>query len=186
MISHVARAHGARFAAMIGTGVLALAATRPAAAQVTFTTPNRTVTRNGQPVRFDPAAVGLDQKLNATVAQDIPFRDETGKAVRIGDYLGQQPVILNMIFYKCPGVCMQELDGMTALFKAPEMTLKPGSDFQVVTVSINPKETPALAMDKKREYMSYLGPQTVATGWHFLTGDEASIEKLATAVGYRY
>jgi protein SCO1/2 len=136
--------------------------------------------------RLDPNKVSLDQKLDQQAPLDTPFTDETGKSVRFGAYFGKKPVILNLIFYKCPGVCMMELDGMTTLFKDPQMTLNVGDDFEVVTVSINPKETPEMAASKKKEYLELLGKPQSAAGWHFLTGTRESIDKLASAVGFRY
>lgn len=136
--------------------------------------------------RVDPSKVGLDQKRGAQVPLDLPFTDETGKAVKLGDYFHGKPVILNMIFYKCPGVCMAELDGMTKLFRDPDMSLKAGQDFEVVTVSINPRETPSLAASKKQEYMELLGDKASPAGWHFLLGQDPAIKALAAAVGFRY
>ena len=136
--------------------------------------------------RVDPSKVGLDQKRGEQVPLDLAFTDETGKPVKLRDYFHGKPVILNLIFYKCPGVCMAELDGMTKLFRSADMTLKAGKDFEVVTVSINPKETPDLAADKKREYLELLGKESDPNGWHFLLGQEENIEKLAAAVGFRY
>ncbi len=135
---------------------------------------------------FDPVHnVGWTQKLNTQVPGDLTFTDESRKTVRLGDYLsGKRPVVLNMIFYKCPGVCTMELDGMVKAFN--KLKFDPGRDFEVVTVSIDPKETPALAADKKEAYFGiYRRPQD-KKGWHFLVGQEAQIERLATAVGFRY
>ncbi len=136
--------------------------------------------------RIDPAKVGLDQKRGDQLPLDLTFTDETGRQVKLGDFFQGKPVILNMIFYKCPGVCMAELDGMTKLFRSPDMTMKAGKEFQVVTVSINPKETPNLAADKKREYLELLGKDSDPNGWHFLLGADENIHKLASAVGFRY
>jgi protein SCO1/2 len=136
--------------------------------------------------RVDPSKVGLDQKRGDQVPLDLAFTDETGKSVKLGDYFNGKPVILNMIFYKCPGVCMAELDGMTKLFRDEGMAQRAGQDFQVVTVSINPKETPQLAADKKREYMDLLGDKGNQAGWHFLVGQDPAIKALAAAVGFRY
>ncbi len=136
--------------------------------------------------KMDPRKVSLDQKLDAVVPQNLSFVDESGRLVRLSEYVGKKPVILNMIFYKCPGVCMQELEGMTRLFRDPQMTLSPGKDFEVITVSINPKESPSMAMEKKKEFLSLLGKSGVENGWHFLTGSQENIQALANAVGFRY
>lgn len=136
--------------------------------------------------KMDPNKVSLDQKLDSKVPSNLTFFDETGKQVLFSDYMGKKPVILNMIFYKCPGVCMQELEGMTRTFRDPQMTLAPGKDFEVVTVSINPKESPAMAAEKKKEFLSLIGRTEYASGWHFLTGSQENIQGLANAVGFRY
>src|SRR5579862_6760182 len=124
----------------------------------------------GRMATIDPAKVGLDQRLNAQVPMDLTFRDESGKTVRLGDYMGSKPIVLNMIFYKCPGVCMAELEGMTSLFHDKAMSLQLGKDFDAVTVSINPKETPEIAAAKKAEFVQYIGKPGAADGWHFLVG----------------
>ena len=129
--------------------------------------------------------VGLDQKLNAQVPLDIPFKDEQGKDVRLGDFLGKKrPVILNLIFYKCAGVCTLELDGMVKVFKKLRFDL--GEELDVVTVSINPKEAPGLAADKKASYLRLLKKPGSEKGWHFLTGKQEEIQRLAQSIGYRY
>lgn len=130
------------------------------------------------------AGVFWDQKLSKPAALDAAFTDETGKEVKIGDYLGDKPAILNLIFYKCPGVCSAELDGMVELFKF--INLVPGKDFQVVTVSINPMESPGLAAEKKTSYMNMLRSPEAAEGWHFLVGSHDQIHKLADSVGYGF
>lgn len=162
---------------------LALAlAGAPASAQMT----QRIAKNASRLAKFDPAQVSLDQKLNSQVPLDATFRDELGRTVRLRDYFHDRPVVLNMIFYKCPGVCMAELDGMTALFNDKGMTLEPGKDFEVVTISINPNETPEIALRKKQEYMALLRKPADAPGWHFLVGDLPNIDKVAGAIGFRY
>jgi protein SCO1/2 len=128
--------------------------------------------------------VGLDQKLDAQVPLDLPFKDETGATVHLSDYVNSKPVILNLIFYKCPGVCTTQLDGMVEVFNKMQFTA--GQEFNVVTVSINPMEGPSLAADKKESYLAlYKRPEAVK-GWHFLTGTQESIQALAHSIGYRY
>jgi protein SCO1/2 len=172
----------------VGLALVTLAATGPAIGQGTGLRETQDATARKAPAmpRVDPSKVGLDQKRGEQVPLDMPFLDETGKAVKFGDYFHDKPVILNMIFYKCPGVCMAELEGMTKLFRDNELSQKAGQDFEVVTVSINPKETPQLAADKKREFMDLLGDKGVGAGWHFLTGQDPAIKALAAAVGFRY
>ncbi len=128
--------------------------------------------------------VGLDQKLNGQVPLNLAFKDETGKSIHLSDYFGKKPVIINMIFYRCPGVCTLELDGMAKAFN--KLKYNAGEEFDIVTVSINPKEGPSLAADKKDTYLQIYKKPTAAQGWHFLTGDQDSIQQLAASIGYRY
>jgi protein SCO1/2 len=126
----------------------------------------------------------IDQRLDAQVALDLEFRDETGSPVRLGQYFGSKPVVLSLVYYRCPGLCTMTLNGMSRAFKPLQFSA--GREFEVVTVSIDPKETPQLAAAKKEEYVRQYGRAGAAEGWHFLTGDEPSIRKLADAVGFRY
>lgn len=130
--------------------------------------------------------VSLDQKLDTQVSLNTPFRDESGRTVPLGTYFASKPVLLVMPFYKCPGICTAELDGMVKTFEDDRLKYKIGRDFEVVTVSINPKEGPELAAAKKKEYLNLLSQPGASDGWHFLTGDESSIRKLAGQVGFRY
>jgi protein SCO1/2 len=131
--------------------------------------------------------VGIDQKLNEQLPLDLVFKDENGASVKLGDYFGKKPVVLSLVYYQCPMLCNQVLNGMVTAFKV--MAFKPGEEFEVVTVSFDPRETAALAAAKKNTYVNYL-PEArrsgAANGWHFLTGDEASIKRLTEAVGFRY
>jgi protein SCO1/2 len=131
--------------------------------------------------------VGIDQKLNEQLPLDLAFKDESGASVKLGDYFGKKPVVLSLVYYQCPMLCNQVLNGMVTAFKV--MNFKPGQEFEVVTVSFDPREEPALAAAKKNTYVNYLPADRrlgAATGWHFLTGDEASIKRLTDAVGFRY
>lgn len=131
--------------------------------------------------------VGIDQKLNNQVPLDIPLRDENGQAVTLGQYFGKRPVVLSLVYYNCPMLCTQVLNGMIGSFKT--LSFVPGQDFEVVTVSFDSRETAPLAAAKKNVYVNYLPEAKRAAavkGWHFLTGDEASIKRLAEAVGFRY
>lgn len=128
--------------------------------------------------------VGIDQRLNEPLPLDLTFRDETGKAVQLGEYFGDKPVILALVYYECPMLCTQELNGL--LRSLQNIPLDIGKQFNVVTVSFNPNETPGLAANKKRVYVGIYGRPGASGGWHFLTGDEASIQKLTSAVGYHY
>lgn len=131
--------------------------------------------------------VGIDQKLNEQLPLDLVFKDENGASVKLGDYFGKKPVVLSLVYYQCPMLCNQVLNGMVTAFKV--MNFKAGEEFEVVTVSFDPREEPALAAAKKNTYVNYLPADRragAASGWHFLTGDEANIKRLTDAVGFRY
>jgi len=130
------------------------------------------------------AKVGVDQKLNAQVPLDLAFRDESGRSIRLGDYFGRKPVILTLVYFECPMLCTQVLNGAVAAMKMLNFTI--GDEYDVVTVSFNPKETPALAQSKKTTYLAKYGRPPAASGWHFLTGEEPAIAALAGAVGFRF
>jgi protein SCO1/2 len=132
--------------------------------------------------------VGIDQNLNAQIPLELKFRDETGQAVRLGQYFRDKPVVLALVYYDCPGLCDLILNGLSHAME--QISLNVGSDYQVVTVSFNPKESWQLATAKKSNYIQKYkngGAQDEAkAGWHFLTGDEASIKSLADTVGFHY
>jgi protein SCO1/2 len=128
--------------------------------------------------------VGIDQKLNDQIPLDLVFRDESGAAVHLGEYFRQKPVILVLAYYDCPMLCTLVLNGLLDSLK--EMKLNVGQQFEVVTVSFDPTEKPSLAAAKKAIYVSIYNRPGVAAGWHFLTGDEPSIQQLTQAVGFHY
>jgi protein SCO1/2 len=128
--------------------------------------------------------VGIDQRIGERVPLDLVFTDESGREVRLGDYFGTRPVVLALVYYECPMLCTQVLNGLVSALGV--MNFEPGREFEVVTVSINPKEGPGLAAQKKAAYLERYGRPHTAGGWHFLTGDDASIKRLADAVGFRY
>ncbi|SIO56983.1 protein SCO1/2 [Singulisphaera sp. GP187] len=143
------------------------------------------------PVRADQdemtgmmARVGFDQNLDAQIPLDLPLRDEHGRTVKIGDYLGKKPAILNLVYYRCPMLCNEVLN--TLLRSMNALSFDVGKEFNVITVSIDPKETPGLAARKKASYLARYGRPGAENGWHFLTGDQASITELAKVVGFRY
>lgn len=128
--------------------------------------------------------VRFEQRLNAQVPLELPFVDETGAPVRLGDYFHDRPVILVLAYYRCPMLCTEVLNGLVqALLDVP---LKMGKDFQVVTVSFDPREQPELAAAKKKTYVERYGRAGAAEGWHFLTGREEEIRRLTAAVGFHY
>jgi len=128
--------------------------------------------------------VGIDQKIGQQLPLDLPFVDDHGRQVRLGDFFGRRPVVLALAYYECPMLCTQVLTGMTGALKT--MSFDAGKDFDVVVVSINPKEGPGLASEKKATYVKHYGRPETAAGWHFLTGTEPSIKTLAAAIGFRY
>ena len=141
----------------------------------------------GQPSSGKPGIlgkIGIDQKLNQQVPLDLVFTDETGREVKLGEYFGRRPVVLALVYYECPMLCTQVLNGVATALSVMEFNV--GREFDVVAVSINPREGPQLASQKKQAYVDrYKRPGTEA-GWHFLTGKQESITRLADAVGFRY
>jgi len=131
--------------------------------------------------------VRIDQKLDQQLPLDLVFRDENGQTVKLGQYFGRKPVVLALVYYDCPMLCTQVLNGMVTSFRV--LPFQIGKEFDVVTVSFDPRETSALATTKKNVYVNYLPERMHAgakEGWHFLTGDAASIAQLTDAVGFRY
>jgi protein SCO1/2 len=128
--------------------------------------------------------IGLDQRLDAQVPPDLRFRDEAGREVRLGDYFGTKPVILTLVYYECPMLCTQVLNGLTSALGVLSFSI--GQEFDVVTVSFDPKETPELAATKKAAYVNRYKREGAGRGWHFLTGEQRSIAALTKAVGFRY
>jgi protein SCO1 len=128
--------------------------------------------------------VGIDQKIGQQLPLDLVFRDENGRDVRLGQFFNGKPVVMALAYYECPMLCTQVLNGMTAALKMVEMDA--GKDFEIVVVSIDPKDNFRLAANKKLTYVENYGRPQTAAGWHFLTGAETSIKPLADALGFRY
>ncbi len=128
--------------------------------------------------------IGLDQKLNGQVPLDAAFTDESGGPVRLRQYFGKKPVIMALVYYKCPKLCNQVLNGLLAAMRV--MKFDAGKEFEVVLVGIDPRETPQVASGKKKSYIESYDRPGAENGWHFLTGQEAQIKRVADAVGYRY
>jgi protein SCO1/2 len=163
---------------------LLLAAATPASAQVA---------PYGEKTMGDPAmdrlpdvlnTVKIEQRLGKPLPLDTPFRDETGKAVKLGDYFDKKPVILSLVYYQCQILCAEDLNGLVGALEMVHLT--PGKDFQIVIVSIDPAETPALAASKKAEYVKRYGRLDTADGWHFLNSRRSRpwrrVSALATCV----
>lgn len=128
--------------------------------------------------------VGIDQRLGTQVPLDLRFRDESGRDVALGDYFGTRPVVLALVYYECPMLCNQVLNGLTQTLRV--MSFNAGREFDVVAVSFDPNEGPSLARAKKTTYVSKYGREGAADGWHFLTGTKQASAALASAVGFRY
>lgn len=129
--------------------------------------------------------IDVVEKLGTSVPLDLEFRDEAGKLVKLGDYLtGEKPVLLNLGYYKCPMLCSMVLNGVVGGLQ--QMAWTPGEEFTVITVSIDPREGPELAREKKKTYLEQLGKPEAAKGWHFLSGQRKDIKALAAAVGFGY
>jgi protein SCO1 len=145
---------------------------------------------SGNPATGLPKAlsdVRIEQKLDQQLPLDLVFRDESGQQVKLGQYFGKKPVVLAFVYYDCPMLCTQVLNGMVTSFRV--LPFQVGNEFDVVTVSFDPRETNTLAAAKKKVYVNYLPEKLRAganNGWHFLTGDQANITQLTEAAGFHY
>jgi protein SCO1 len=128
--------------------------------------------------------VGIEQHLDGQVPPGLTFVDDTGRTVKLGDYYGKKPLILNLVYYTCPMLCGEVLAGMTGAMKLVKFDV--GNEYDVITVSFNPHETPEVAAAKKKEYLQRYRRPGAASGWHFLTGSAESINALTKAVGFQY
>jgi protein SCO1/2 len=128
--------------------------------------------------------VGVAQHLNQQLPLDAAFVDEGGKAVKLGDYFGKKPAILALVYYTCPMLCSEEMDGLTSSLEMVKLT--PGKDFEVVILSIDPSDSPEQAAKSKALYVKRYGRPETAAGWHFLTGQRPAIDAVTNAVGFGY
>jgi protein SCO1/2 len=128
--------------------------------------------------------VGIEQHLDEQIPADLNFRDEAGKPVRLGDYFGKKPMILNLVYYNCPMLCGEVLSGLESALRVLKFDV--GKEFDVLTVSFDPRETPDMATKKKAEFLKRYGRAGAAEGWHFLTGPQESIDALTKAAGFQY
>ena len=172
------------FPKLIARGLLlayaCILASTPAFAQ--FNPPENVVPQSSIPDALRD--IGIDQRLNEQISLDLEFRDESGRAVKLGEYFGGKPVILALVYYTCPMLCNQELNGLIGMLKTLSFTA--GRDFNVVAVSFDPSDTPETAFAKKRAYVDRYQRSSADAGLHFLTGDEKSIQALTEAVGFHY
>jgi protein SCO1 len=128
--------------------------------------------------------VGIDQHLDVQVPPGLVFRDELGQQVHLGDYFGKRPIVLALVYYKCPMLCTMVLNDLTRAMNSMKMNC--GEQFDIITVSFNPRETPDLAKEKKDQYIRAYRRPHAEEGWHFLTGSQPSIDALTKTVGFRY
>jgi protein SCO1 len=129
--------------------------------------------------------VGIEQRLNQQVPLDLTFTDESGKAVQLRQYFGRKPVILSLVYFQCPMLCSQVLNGLAGSLNGI-VRFNVGRDFEVVTVSFDPRDTPQSAAENKKSYLKRYRRQGAAEGWHFLTGRKDQVDALAQAVGFHY
>lgn len=165
---------------MAGTLLIAVAIGAPAFGQGVFSGPRGTATPPPSVLK----EVGIEQHLNGQLPLGLKFRDEIGREVKLGDYFGKKPVVLSMVYYECPMLCGEVLNGEASAFSALKFDI--GKEYEVVTVSFDPRETPDLARAKKRNFVERYGRPGGDEGWHFLTGSQQSIDVLTKAVGFNY
>ncbi len=141
-------------------------------------------------VRMEPGMpdalleVGIEQQLDGQLPLDAVFRDESGNEVQLGDYFNEKPVVLALVYYQCPMLCNQVLNGLTSSLSVLEFDV--GDEFEVVAVSFDPREDHEVATAKKRAYVDRYGREGSERGWHFLTGEDEMIRRLTSAAGFRY
>ena len=169
--------------------LLSLAATTIAVVLFTASSFGQAMTKGimSPPTNVRPPSlqnVGIEQHLDGQVPADLAFLDDTGRPVKLGDYFGKKPLILNLVYYNCTMLCGEALSGLASSMKMVKFEI--GNEFDVVTVSFNPSETPEIAAAKKQDYLKRYGRPGAASGWHFLTGPAASIDALTKAVGFQY
>ena len=128
--------------------------------------------------------VTFAQRLGQKLPLDVRFTDETGRSVALGEYFGSRPVVLAFVYYQCPMLCIQVMNGISSALKVLPFT--PGKDFDIVLVSFDPRDTPEAANAKKRAHLDHWAARETSNGWHFLTGSEASIRQVTSAAGFTY
>jgi protein SCO1 len=167
-----------------GSWLLTLAVAATASAQVgELPMPNaRQPTSEKKPAIL--AQVGIDQKIGEQLPLGTMFKDDLGRDVPLGTFFGKRPVVMALAYYECPMLCTLVLNSMTGTLKT--LSFDAGKDFDVVVISINPRDTFRLAADKKATYVANYGRPATANGWHFLTGTESSIRAVTDAIGFRY
>ncbi|WP_109488226.1 SCO family protein [Occallatibacter savannae] len=167
---------------LAATALLCLAALTASQAQVSRYDEKQVGTTNEKPNILN--GVGIAQHLNQQIPLDLTFTDETGKPVQLASYFGTKPAILALVYYQCPMLCSEELNGLSSALQM--VNLVPGKDFNIVVVSIDPSEGTDLAAAKKRSYLRRYGRPETAAGWHFMTGTQPNIDALTKTVGFSY
>jgi protein SCO1 len=155
-----------------------------ASAQVSSYGDKETGANSGDQLPTVLKKVEVDQHLNQQLPLDAQFVDDTGNTVRLGDYFGKHPAIVTLVYYNCPMLCSEEMDGLASALEM--VKLNPGKDFEVVVISIDPSETPAMAAKKKAFYLKRYGRPETANGWHFLTGQQPAIDAVSAATCFGY
>ena len=182
--STIRRSWGPTAIAAAGSLLLCLATATPALmAQVSSYGDKQVGSVNDKP----PAlldGVGIAQRLNQQLPLNLTFTDDAGRQLALSSYFGKHPAILALVYYRCPMLCSEELDGLTSALEMVKYV--PGKDFDIIVVSIDPAETTEMAAAKKREYLKRYGHPETASGWHFMTGTQANIDAITQAVGFRY
>ena len=128
--------------------------------------------------------VGIEQHLGTSLPLDATFTDDSGRRVMLGDYFGRKPIVLAFVYYACPMLCTQVMNGLSSALKVMPFTA--GEDYEVVLVSFDPRDTPATAAEKKRAHLEYWSAEKDAASWHLLSGDEATIRRVTSAAGFSY
>jgi protein SCO1/2 len=167
-----------------GAAVCAILCAASAFAQVSSYGDKASGENTGDQLPIVLQKVGVAQHLNGQLPLDAAFVDETGKPVHLGDYFGKKPAVVSLVYFTCPLLCSEELDGLTSALEMVKLT--PGKDFDVVVMSIDPTDTPADAAKKKAFYLKRYGRPETANGWHFLTGQKPAIDAVTSAVGFGY
>src|ERR1700744_4951596 len=181
----IRRRKGTRFGVRAGVCALMLGLCGVAAAQVSSYGDKDQGENRGDELPQVLQKVGVAQHLNAQLPLDAQFVDETGKAVTLATYFnGTRPALLSLVYFDCPMLCSEEMDGISSALEMVKMN--PGKDFDVVIVSIDPADTPAKAAAKKAFYLKRYGRPDTASGWHYLTGQRPAIDAVTNAVGFGY
>ena len=182
-----------RSVAMTACAIVLVMAVRPVMAQIStygakgLPAMTSAMSERGGQVDTTPeilSKVGIAQHLNYQLPLDLTFTDDTGKLVPLSSYFGKVPAIFLLVYYRCPMLCSEELEGLTSALKM--ISFRPGKDFNIIVISIDPTETTAMAAAKKDEYVKMYGHPETADGWHFMTGTQANIDKITSVVGFKY